>query len=83
MATMEFEIKDKGICPFCGSPVLYDQYINLDGFRVAARFCNTCKMIFTLEGLEDFFDTDGEDFRRLDAAFKRRDTYEDWNGGRP
>lgn len=72
MTTPEKLIKDKGECPFCGSRTLYDQYIDLDGFRVASRFCNSCKIIFTVEGLEDFFATDGDDFRRLDAAWKRR-----------
>ena len=62
ITTPEKLIKDKGECPFCGSRALYDQYVTFDG----------CKAIFTLEGIEDFFATDGDDFRRLDAAWKRR-----------
>lgn len=74
---------DKGTCPFCGSPVLYDAYHVIDGFPQLMRFCNSCKTMFTIEGLEDDYDTGGEDFRRLDAVFKAtRKTYEDWNCGR-
>lgn len=72
ITTPEKLIKDKGECPFCGSRALYDQYVTLDGFKVASRICDGCKAIFTLEGIEDFFATDGDDFRRLDAAWKRR-----------
>lgn len=65
-------VTDKGTCPFCGSDRLHDQYLDVDGFRVATRLCEGCGIIFTVEGLGDSFDTDGEDFRRLDAAWKRR-----------
>lgn len=74
---------DKGTCPFCGSPVLYDTYHYIDGDPQLMRFCNSCKMLFTIEDLADDYDTDGGDIDRMDVVFKApRKTYEDWKGGR-
>lgn len=64
--------KDTATCPFCGYDIMYDVYLDVDGFKTAAVFCNTCKAIFTQEGIEDLEGTGGKDFQRLHQMLATR-----------
>lgn len=59
-------------CPFCGSLTLYPIHVTLDGFSVPAMFCNSCKTITTVEGIEDYTDDPDEATGVLLDAWNRR-----------
>lgn len=60
-------------CPFCGGKALYEGYHNVDGFDVPVMFCNWCKSMFTVEGIEDFVgDGPHDGMKELRTAWNRR-----------
>ena len=59
-------------CPFCGSKMLYEAYHVLDGFDVPMMFCNWCKCLFTVEGIEDYVTSDNDGITELEEAWNRR-----------
>lgn len=59
-------------CPFCGGKMLYEVYGTLDGFDVPMMFCDWCKCLFTVEGIEDCVTNNNDGFFELREAWNTR-----------
>ena len=62
-------------CPFCGGSVVYETYSQeyAWGTKNPLIFCNTCKVIFSIEDDSPFVTCD-EDYK-----YRKQKTIEAWN----
>ena len=62
-------------CPFCGSTDIYETHSEEDtlGTKNPEIFCNSCKIIFSIEDDSPYTDCD-EDY-----AYRKAKTMEAWN----
>ena len=62
-------------CPFCGSEDIYETYSQeyAYGTKNPEIFCNTCKVIFSIEDTSPYMDVE-KDFK-----YRKEKTIEAWN----
>lgn len=62
-------------CPFCGSEAIYETFSQEYAFgtKNPEIFCNSCKVIFSVEDDSPFLDCN-EDYK-----YRKRKTVEAWN----
>lgn len=62
-------------CPFCGSEVVYETFSeeHMYGTKKPEIFCNSCKVIFSIEDTSPFLNVD-EDYK-----WRKKKTVEAWN----
>lgn len=62
-------------CPFCGSTDIYETHSEEDtlGYKTPEIFCNSCKIIFSIEDDSPYTDYEA------DYAYRKDRTAEAWN----